>query len=163
MSASRWHPIATKLARASVDYPGVRLPFNRFNTHSRVETLIRRGVGVSEATWQLPDAADAPGAAALVDEVVAWVRQAMGEMRRPYGIDHVAVALACRDESGRVVCSNSLGVVRPAMFYGEDGPARVSDFLVDAARAGGSRGGEVVGAILSLGDIAYELGTAQAA
>jgi hypothetical protein len=158
-----WHRIATKLARRRADYSGVKSPFNRFTTNRRVEGLIRRGVGVNEATWKLPDPADAPGATALVDEVVAWVRRAMGEMRRPYGIDHVAVALACRDASGRVVCSNSLGVVRPAVFYGEDGAARVSDFLVDAARAGGKPGGEVVGAILSLGDIAYELGAAQAA
>ena len=118
---------------------------------------------MSEATWALPDPADASGAAALVNEVVTWVQRAMGEMRRPYGIDHVAVALACRDTTGRVVCSNSLGVVRPAAFYGGDGAARVSDFLIDAARAGGQRGSEVVGAILSLGDIAYELGAAQAA
>lgn len=151
------------MARPTADYPSVKSPFNRFTTHRRVEGLIRRGVGVSEATWQLPDPSDAPGAAALVDDVVAWIRRAMGEMRRPYGIDHVAVALACRDESGRVFCSNSLGVVRPAVFYGEDGATRVSDFLVDAARAGGTRGGEIVGAILSLGDIAYELGAPQAA
>lgn len=118
---------------------------------------------MSEATWKLPDPSDAPGAAALVEDVVAWVRRAMGEMRRPYGIDHVAVALACRDESGRVVWSNNLGVVRPATFYGDDGAARVSDFLMDAARAGAKRGGEIVGAILSLGDIAYELDAAQAA
>ena len=151
------------MARSGVEYPSVKWSFRRLGAHKRVEGLIRRGVGVSEATWRLPEPEDTSGAAALVEDVVSWVRGAMGEMRRPYGIDHIAVALACRDDTGRVVCSNSLGVMRPAVFYGGEGPARISDFLHDASRAGARRGSEVVGAILSLGDLAYELGTTKAA
>lgn len=109
-----------------------------------------------EASWRLdthgPDAADA-----LVDDVVSWVRTSMAAMRRPYGIDHVALALAARDDSGRVVCTNSLGVLRPQSFYGEAGPEHVRAFLGDAARAMEGRPGDMVGALLSLGDIAYEL------
>ena len=93
----------------------------------------------------------------LVDEVIAWVRSSMGEMRRPYGIDHVALALAARDEDGKVLCSNSLGVLRPASFYANEGPEQVRAFLGDAERVMQGRPGEMVGALLSLGDIAFEL------
>ncbi len=131
--------------------------FGRSSAHRKVERLIRDGVGVREACWRLDSAAGS--ADALVDDVIAWVRDAMGAMRRPYGIDHVALALAARDDGGRVVCSNSLGVLRPASFYAEEGPRQVRAFLGDAARAMDGQSGEMVGALLSLGDIAFELNT----
>ncbi len=95
--------------------------------------------------------------------MVEWVRGQMGEMRRPYGIDHVALALACRDTSGTVVCSNSMGVVRPESFYSEAGARSVEGFLADARRAAGPGPVEVVGALLSLGDLAFELNLGRAA
>jgi hypothetical protein len=127
--------------------------FRRFSTHRKVERLIRDGVGVREACWRLEDEHHE----SLVEDVVGWVRTSMGGMRRPYGIDHIALALAARDDSGRVVCSNSLGVLRPGSFYGEEGAEQVRAFLGDARRAMNGRGGEMVGALLSLGDIAFEL------
>ena len=131
--------------------------FRKFTTHRKVERLIRDGVGVREASWRLEDGQRSEHVDALVDDVVAWVRSSMGGMRRPYGIDHVALALAARDESGRVICSSSPGVLRPGSFYGEEGADHVRAFLGDARRAMDGRGGEMVGALLSLGDIAYEL------
>lgn len=134
--------------------------FSRFSTHRKVERLIRDGVGVREAAWRIdsnPETVED-----LVEDVIAWVREAMGKMRRPYGIDHVALALAARDENGRVLCSNSLGVVRPTMFYDSTAADRVRAFLGDATRVLGDGPGEMVGALLSLGDIAFEL-NAQAA
>lgn len=130
--------------------------FGRFSTHRKVERLIRDGVGVREACWRL-ESDHSQNCDALVEDVVDWVRTAMGDMRRPYGIDHIALALAARDDSGRVICSNSLGVLRPASFYANEGAEQVRAFLGDAGRvlAGGS--GEMIGALLSLGDIAYEL------
>ena len=130
--------------------------FSRFSTHRKVERLIRSGVGVREASWTI-DGYAPEVKEALVEDVIDWVRSAMGEMRRPYGIDHVALALAARDEGGRVLCSNSLGVLRPASFYAEEGAAQVLAFLGDAERVMRGARGEVVGALLSLGDIAFEL------
>jgi len=137
--------------------------FRKPSTHRRVERLIRDGIGVHEASWTIEAPCDGGDDAGLAADMVAWVRRQMGEMRRPYGIDHVALALACRDASGRVVCSNSLGVVRPASFYGEAGVRSVEGFLVDARRAAGGGPVEVVGALLSLGDIAFELNLGRAA
>ena len=131
--------------------------FRRLSTHRKVERLIRDGVGVREASWRLNDLSGPETTEALVEDVLGWVKASMGAMKRPYGIDHVALALAARDDSGRVVCSNSLGVLRPASFYGEEGATHVRGFLGDARRAVGDGGGEMVGALLSLGDIAFEL------
>jgi hypothetical protein len=130
--------------------------FGRVSTRSKVERLIRDGVGVREAAWPIGDLA--PSATnELVADVIDWVRGEMGRMRRPYGIDHVALALAARDESGRVLCSNSLGVLRPGVFYETEGPEQIRAFLGDAARLMPGGRGEMVGALLSLGDIAFEL------
>ncbi len=137
--------------------------FRKLSTHRRVERLIRDGVGVREAAWTIDRLGDAEADASLAADMVAWVRRQMGEMRRPYGIDHVALALACRDASGRVVCSNSMGVVRPESFYSEAGATSVEGFLIDARNAAGEGPVEVVGALLSLGDIAFELNLGRAA
>jgi len=131
--------------------------FRKFTTHRKVERLIRAGVGVREASWRLDEGQAPEAAEAVVEDVVAWVRASMSKMRRPYGIDHVAIAFAARDASGKVVCSSSPGVLRPGSFYSDDGAEHVRAFLGDARRAMGGRGGEMVGALLSLGDIAYEL------
>lgn len=132
-------------------------------TRRRIQRLIRDGVGVREAAWQVPAAGDSLARAAIVEEITRWVRKAMGDMHRPYGVDHVALALACRDEAGRVHCANSLGVVRPAAFYGAEGPRRIAAFFDDMESVALSKRSEVVGALLSLGDIAFELDLARAA
>jgi hypothetical protein len=142
---------------------GVKKFFRKLTTTRRVERLIRDGVGVREAVWQVEGLGEAEADVQLAAEMVSWVRRQMGEMRRPYGIDHVALALACRDASGTVVCSNSLGVVRPESFYSEAGQRSVEGFLADARRAAGEGPLELVGALLSLGDIAFELNLGRAA
>ncbi|MCK9517824.1 MAG: hypothetical protein M0R74_02175 [Dehalococcoidia bacterium] len=134
------------------------LSFRKFSSRRRVERLIRDGVGLREASWPLAEEAAAPVRQVLTEDIVAWVREAMGEMRRPNGIDQVALALACRDGAGRVQLSNAFGVVRPKAFYEEDGVARVAAFLEDVEAVPATKRHEIVGALLSLGDIAYELG-----
>lgn len=131
-------------------------------TRDTVEQLIRQGVGLREASWDLPADGGHEGRE-LTDRIVEWLRAAMGEMRRPYGLDQVAVALACRDGAGRVVCSNSLGVLRPGAFYGAAGLDRIAAFLDDVKSVPRGEGREIVGSVLSLGDIAYEMDLARAA
>lgn len=98
-----------------------------------------------------------------VAQIVDWMRESAAGMRRPYGLDHVAVAFACRNADGRVICSNALGVVRPGLFYSEEGGRRVRDFLADAWHAGPTEGARIIGALLCLGEVAHELGISQAA
>lgn len=156
------HELATKTPAAGTDNNGEMLPFfRRQSTQERVERLIREGVGVREAAWELVPVPERNRD--LSSDIVTWVRRVMGEMRRPYGIDHVALALAARDQSGRVLCTNSLGVVRPASFYSDDGVSRVRAFLDDAVTAGGEQSVRISAALLSLGDLAFELNLARAA
>jgi len=137
--------------------------FSKLSTHRKVEQLIRNGVGVREATWSIASVSHPEAVDALVESVIGWVRASMGDMRRPYGIDHVAFALAARDSSGKVLCSNSLGVLRPASFYAAEGPDGVRAFLGDATRVLAGRDGQMVGALLSLGDLAFEMNHIKAA
>lgn len=145
------------------EYHGVPVPFLRRNTtHRRVESLIKQGIGIQETTWDLAGDGQ-PGPTPMVERILAWVREAMGGMRRPYGIDHVALALACRDANGKVLSTSSLGVIRPASFYGEEGRERIASFLADVEFVRAEHPVELVGALLSLGDLAFELEHARAA
>lgn len=118
---------------------------------------------MQEMSWTMPRQESPESGEAAVEAIVTWVREAVATMRRPYGLDHVAVAFACRDSDGRVLCSNTLGVVRPAVFYSDEGAQRVREFMVDAWHAGPREGAQIVGALLSLGEVAHELGIARAA
>jgi len=135
----------------------------RNSTHRRVEDLIRQGVGVREASWDMAPAGDAPARGQLAEELAAWVREAMATMRRPYGIDHVALALACRDVTGRILSTSSLGVIRPGSFYGAEGLGHIAGFLEDVENVRSAGPVNVTGALLSLGDLAFELDIARAA
>jgi hypothetical protein len=138
------------------------LPFFSRNSTRRLTDAVRNGVGVRERSWQLPPRWER-GTSVVSDEILRWVRDAMGSMRRPYGIDQVALALACRDAKGRIVCSNSLGVLKPGAFYTNEGATRVEAFLDDVGFADPGDGAEIIAALLSLGDVAYEMGRAKAA
>lgn len=133
------------------------------NTHKRVKGLIRQGVGVHETTWAVSEGREPEACDEIVQQILDWVRESMSTMRRPYGIDHVALALACRDRSGNVLSSSSLGVIRPGSFYGEEGRNRIAAFLGDVRFAGERAPTQIAGALLSLGDIAFELNLARAA
>ncbi len=98
----------------------------------------------------------------LADAIAAWAREEMAGMRRPGGIDQVVLALACRDGSGRVVCSASLGVVRPGAFYDGTAAAELAAALA-AGRELAGPAGEVLVALLRLGELAFELQGGQAA
>lgn len=161
------HPVSfrncNQAAPGSADNFGVIRSLRTALIRRRIQRLIRSGVGVHEASWKIQVAGDNQFRKAVVDDIARWVRESMGEMRRPYGIDHVALALACRDSAGRVRCSNSLGVIRPSAFYGVEGSCRIDAFFDDIESTRVDRPFEIVGALLSLGDLAYELDLARAA
>ncbi|MEJ5221433.1 MAG: hypothetical protein WHT63_05440 [Tepidiforma sp.] len=132
-----------------------------WGTRRRVEELIRGGVGVSERAWRASPGRDAAGLAA---EVAAWAREEMAGMRRPFGVDQVALALAWRDGRGRVFCSASLGVMRPGAFYDGTAEQRLAEAFAGALGLAEGREAEVLAALVRLGDLAFELqGAARAA
>ena len=135
--------------------------FRNRTTRRQVEKMIRAGVGVQEAAWPFePDGREGED---LAETIEAWVREALARTRRPNGIDSVALALACRDSGGRVLCSNATGLVSPATFYGAEGLSAITGFLCDAGAVPPPRRTEVVCALVSLGDLAYELDRYRAA
>ena len=130
--------------------------FRKAAARRKVTRLIRDGVGVRERSWSFQDLDDGKREE-LVAELLAWVRGAMGTMRRPNGVDHVALALACRDADGTMLCTNALGVNRPEQFYAANAEDRVLAFFADAVAAGSKGPGEIIAALLCLGDIAFAM------
>ncbi|NIR61941.1 MAG: hypothetical protein GWO02_21875, partial [Gammaproteobacteria bacterium] len=68
---------------------------------ARVEDSIRRGTGLSRGEWLLESPPHSPDALGQLSvELVAWCRERIAETRRPYGIDQLALAVACAEPGG---------------------------------------------------------------
>ncbi len=110
---------------------------------------MRRGVGVREASWPLPE----PGAeGAFVEAVRAWMAECGAGMRRPYGVDHVALALSCHGHQGHPRCSTALGIRPLGEYLGPRGERELLGFVRDA-RLASPEGGTVRAVFLSMGDL----------
>ena len=79
---------------------------------ARVEDSIRRGTGLSKQEWLLGDepltSADIEG---LAEQVITWCRERIAASRRPYGIDQMALAVACAVPGGAPVASASVATI----------------------------------------------------
>ena len=96
---------------------------------ARVEDSIRRGTGLSKQEWLLgTDPLSAEDIQQLADQVISWCHGRIAATRRPYGIDQMALAIACAEPGGQPIASTTFGVFRPIEFYeasGEIGRAHV--------------------------------------
>lgn len=95
-------------------------PMSRLLQRRALRADVRRaldaGVGLYRNSWRVE--ADP---ATISAELTAWCRQALGEMKRPYGLDHVTLTLSVVDSEGQRIANSDFGVLRPADFY--SGPA----------------------------------------
>jgi hypothetical protein len=128
---------------------------------SRVQDSIRRGTGLSRGEWVLEDhPLDELVVARLHGDIVEWCRERISESRRPYGIDQMALAVACAEPGGQPLDSKTFGVFRPIEFYEEAGVAeRIGEFVrgVDLAGVSERRGTvRFAAALFSWGDVARE-------
>lgn len=98
---------------------------------ARVEASIRRGTGLSRKEWLLgPEPLTPAVMQQLADEMGEWCRERMAAARRPYGIDQVALAVACAEPGGEPLSSTTFGVFRPVDFYVADGiESRLQEYL----------------------------------
>ncbi len=98
---------------------------------ARVEASIRRGTGLSRREWLLgAEPLTQAVMQQLGDEMVEWCRERMAASRRPYGIDQMALAVACAQPGGEPLASTTFGVFRPVEFYTQDGiAARLAEYL----------------------------------
>lgn len=131
----------------------------------RVEASIRSGTGLSKGDWMLSGPAiESPHIAKLSEEVLEWCRERIASIRRPYGIDQLALAIACATPGGNPLASTTFGVFRPVDFYDEDGVGdRVVEFLrevpldqLNGELDAGAPGIRFAVALFSWGDVARE-------
>ena len=96
-----------------------------------VEEAVREGVGLYRETWEVPEHPAAPTTMEeLAQSVRAWCAHEIGQTRRPFGVDQMAVGVACATPGGRPIASVSIGVFRPADFYSEGGTGdQIADFV----------------------------------
>jgi hypothetical protein len=133
---------------------------------SRVEASIRRGTGLSRSEWLLgPTPLARPDMDGLSERVIAWCQERLAATRRPYGIDQMALAIACAVPGGSPIASSTFGVFRPVEFYAEGGVAeRIAQYLgsldldVLNAQVLDQQGGQIrfAAALFSWGDVARE-------
>jgi len=128
---------------------------------ARVEASIRRGTGLSRREWLMGAAPLTAGdMQRLAEEILEWCREQMAAARRPYGIDQMALAIACAVPGGQPISSTTFGVFRPVDFYAAEGIGeRVEEYLhtlpLDAInRLGGPIRFAV--ALFSWGDVARD-------
>lgn len=128
---------------------------------ARVEDSIRRGTGLSKQEWLLEqNPLDPSDVDDLAEQILEWVRGRIAATRRPYGIDQMALAIACAEPGGQPLASTTFGVFRPIEFYEESGiEQRVRVYLSGLSlddlnrRSGGIR---FAAALFSWGDVARD-------
>lgn len=128
---------------------------------ARVEASVQRGTGLHKGEW-LREALPLSEAqlAEVSEEIVVWCRERMAASRKPYGIDQMALAVACAEPGGVPLASKTFGVFRPVDFYQDEGVAqRVGEFVrgLDLDSMNRSHGGiRFAAALFSWGDVARE-------
>lgn len=128
---------------------------------SQVRDAINAGVGVYNRSWELADPVPEDFAAeALAVEILGWCRETAANMRRPYGLDYMTMAISIiGPEDGEVATAN-FGVLRPQDFYGGAAEREVSEIVVrwdseGLLRSPQSR--ELAVVVFSWGDLTREL------
>ena len=136
----------------------LRLPFRRRSGFERlVEQSVRDGVGLRRQVWVLPSVPLNPVQLNILGErVTSWVEEEMGAMRRPYGIDHVALGMACASEHGSALASASFGLFRTRQSYEVGGTREEVVEFVESLEDMGAAGDELrlAAALFSWGDLA---------
>lgn len=137
--------------------------FNRPRTpdlRTQVEESIQAGTGLRRGEWLLEAGARTPEAVATLAETMTnWCREQIGDTRRPYGIDQLALAVACAEPGGAPIASTTFGVFRPVDFYREGGVGeQVVDFVTGVPRAKieASHAVRFAAALFSWGDVARD-------
>lgn len=127
---------------------------------ARVEDSISRGTGLRKGEWVLDGGPiDGAAIAATTEAMLEWCRDQISETRRPYGIDQMALAVACAVPGGRPLASATFGVFRPVEFYAEGGVADRLTAFMESLRAedlGRRDSVRFAAALFSWGDVARD-------
>lgn len=128
---------------------------------ARVEDSIRRGTGLSKQEWLLGTGPlEQSDIDHLADQIIDWCHRRIAATRRPYGIDQMALAIACAEPGGQPLSSTTFGVFRPVEFYQQDGvEGRVRTYLSGLSLDelnGRPDGIRFAAALFSWGDVARD-------
>ncbi len=128
---------------------------------AKVRAAIRRGTGLRKGEWLLEEMpADAARVESVATDIVEWCQEQIGQTRRPYGIDQLALAVACAEPGGDSIASATFGIFKPVDFYRDGGVAeRVSAFIRDTGAEHLQQRDSAVrfaAALFSWGDVARE-------
>lgn len=109
----------------------VRNWFRRRAIERQVEECIRAGTGLRQEQWLWPEPPMAEDdLRVLSDQIVGWCRDTMASFRKPYGIDQVALSVACAHPGKPPLATMTFEVFRPIEFYQEGGPReQVASFI----------------------------------
>ncbi len=127
---------------------------------SKVRDAVESGVGVYHTCWEL---GGEPSTALKPDEVdsivLEWCRSTMTQMRRPYGLDYVTLALGMVGGESEEVVRYSFGVLRPGDFYaGGPVPDTLAELMQTWQAAGHFDSSRWLSAVMfSWGDLTREL------
>lgn len=132
----------------------------RNTLRDRIEQSISNGTGLRKGEWVITDhPIDADAIAATTEAMLSWCRDRIAETKRPYGIDQLALAVACAEPGATPLASSSFGVFRPVEFYEEGGIAdRVTMFMQSLRTADLDQRSAVrfAAALFSWGDVARD-------
>lgn len=132
----------------------------RRSLRGNVRRALESGVGLYNASWDI-ETMTASTSSELAEELTAWCRDTLGQIRKPYGLDYVTLALALLGEGQDQVAGSDYGVLRPQDFYGH-GPAETQiqttlRHWADTEIFERSRGGRLSAVLFSWGDLTREL------
>jgi hypothetical protein len=130
------------------------------SAESKVRDAVEAGVGVYHMSWELggePDTAVRPDE--LDSVVLEWCRATMTQMRRPYGLDYVTMALSLTGWESDEMVRHSFGVLRPVDFYAEGPvPTKLAELMEEWRAAGYLQSSRWLSAVMfSWGDLTREL------
>ena len=104
--------------------------FRRDRLRAEVEASLKRGTGLRKEEWLLHTPMPSGSLERTAGEVIDWCQTKIGETRRPYGVDQMALAIACAEPGGDPIASKTFGVFRPVDFYRDGGISeRVEEFF----------------------------------
>ena len=140
-------------------------PISRLVERRSLQADVRRaltsGVGLYHTTWPIQNIAAATASEEFIAKLVGWCREVLGEMRRPYGLDYVTLAVALLREGEGQVASVNYGVLRPSDFYNQSFvEERVRETLrswTNDQLIAGAGAGSLSAVLFSWGDLTREL------
>ncbi len=132
----------------------------RGSADTKVREAVEAGVGIYHMSWELGgEPATALRPEDMYSLILEWCRGTMAEMRRPYGLDYVTVAVSLMGHESEETARHNFGVLRPVDFYTRGPvPSRLKQLLIEWQKSGDFHSARWLSAVMfSWGDLTREL------